>query len=41
VRAEHAGLKSAIPFAILYSIANLVLWACGAAFVLSQMHTPG
>jgi hypothetical protein len=41
VRAEHAGLKSAIPFAILYSIANLMLWACGAAFVMSQMRTPG
>ena len=41
VRERHAGLKSAIPFAVMYSVANLVLWACGAALVGSQMHTPG
>jgi hypothetical protein len=41
VRDVHAGLKSAIPFALMYSVANLVLWACGAALVGSQMHMPG
>jgi hypothetical protein len=41
VRDVHAGLKSAIPFALMYTVANLVLWACGAALVGSQMYTPG
>jgi hypothetical protein len=37
VRAVHGGFKSAIPFAALYTAANLVLWACGCLLVLAQM----
>jgi hypothetical protein len=37
VRIVHGGFKSAFPFVLMYSAANLVLWAGGAAFVGSQI----
>lgn len=33
MRANYAGLKSATPFAIMYSAANLALWLGGVIFV--------
>lgn len=38
VRAVHGGFQSAIPFVLLYSAANFVLWGCGAAFVGFQIR---
>lgn len=33
VRANYPGLKSPLPFALLYSAANLALWFAGVVFV--------
>jgi hypothetical protein len=33
VRANYPGLKSAMPFALMYSAANLALWLGGVIFV--------
>jgi hypothetical protein len=32
VHEMHGGLKSAVPFAILYCAPNVVLWLCGGLF---------
>jgi hypothetical protein len=33
VRANYPGLKSAIPFAVLYGAANVALWLGGVIFI--------
>lgn len=38
VRIVHAGLKSVLPFVLLYLAANLALWLCGFVLVGSQMN---
>ena len=41
VRAVHGGFSnSAVPFVLLYSAANLVVWAVGVCIVGFTMHFP-
>jgi hypothetical protein len=37
VKKVHSGLKSAVPFVVMYCVANLAIWACGAAIVGFQI----
>ena len=41
VRAVHGGFKSAIPFVLIYSVANLVLWVGGVGLVGFNMRFEG